>query len=121
MVERSRAALAGAVGTCAVAASVVARYDGALYKNLCNQFSWAAATYPKPEVTLNVCGGIKLMSVEEPAPGLVGFLSVVSMRVQPSPFSPQLPDCGEASVWYYTPMAVSTNPSAGNWDDMSKW
>ena len=28
VVERSRAALAGAVGTCAVAASVVARYDG---------------------------------------------------------------------------------------------
>ena len=31
------------------------------------------------------------MSVEEPEPGAVGFTSVVSMSVQPSPLKPQWP------------------------------
>ena len=49
-------------------------------------------TDPKPEVTLNACGGMRLMSVEEPEPGAVGFTSVVSMSVQPSPLKPHLPN-----------------------------
>ena len=36
-------------------------------------------------------GGIREISVLEPKPGLVGFISVVSTSVQPSPFSPQDP------------------------------
>ena len=50
-------------------------------------------TDPKPDVTLNECGGMRLMSVEEPEPGEVGFTSVVSMSVQPSPLKPQPPGC----------------------------
>ena len=42
-------------------------------------------------MTLNEWGGIRLMSEEEPEPGEVGFTSVVSMSVQPSPLKPQLP------------------------------
>ncbi len=42
-------------------------------------------------MTLNEWGEIRLMSDEEPEPGEVGFLSVVSMSVQPSPLKPQLP------------------------------
>ena len=34
---------------------------------------------------------MRLMSVEEPEPGEVGFTSVVSMSVQPSPLKPQWP------------------------------
>ena len=34
---------------------------------------------------------MRLMSDEEPEPGEVGFTSVVSMSVQPSPLKPQLP------------------------------
>ena len=48
-------------------------------------------TDPKPEVTLNACGGMRLMSVDEPEPGAVGFTSVVSMSVQPSPLKPHFP------------------------------
>lgn len=33
-------------------------------------------------------GGIKVMSVLEPDPGLVGLIRVVSIIVQPSPFAP---------------------------------
>ena len=36
-------------------------------------------------------GGINDMSVLDPLPGDVGFIKVVSMRVQPSPLNPQLP------------------------------
>ena len=36
---------------------------------------------------------MRLMSDEEPEPGEVGFTSVVSMSVQPSPLKPQLPRC----------------------------
>ena len=50
-----------------------------------------ASTYWKPEVTLNARGGMRLMSVEEPEPGAVGFTSVVSTSVQPSPLNPHLP------------------------------
>ena len=50
-------------------------------------------TDPKPDVMLNWCGGIRLMSDEEPAfPGAT-FSSVVSMSVPPSPLKPQLPAC----------------------------
>ena len=42
-------------------------------------------------MTLNARGGMRLMSVEEPEPGEVGFTSVVSMSVQPSPLKPQWP------------------------------
>ena len=52
-------------------------------------------TDPKPAVTLNTCGGIKLMSVEEPEPGTeLGFTSVVSTSVQPSPLKPHWPGVG---------------------------
>jgi hypothetical protein len=36
-------------------------------------------------------GGINEISVLDPLPGLVGFLKVVSMRVQPSPLNPHFP------------------------------
>ena len=36
-------------------------------------------------------GGMREISVLEPEPGVVGFLRVVSMSVQPSPLSPQPP------------------------------
>lgn len=36
-------------------------------------------------------GGIREMSVLDPAPGLGGFLKVVSIKVHPSPLSPQPP------------------------------
>ncbi len=55
-----------------------------------NKFDWG--TDPKPDVTLNACGGMRLMSVEEPEPGAVGFTRVVSTSVQPSPLKPHLPD-----------------------------
>ena len=46
-------------------------------------------------MTLNEWGGMRLMSEEEPEPGEVGFTSVVSMSVQPSPLKPQWPgSCG---------------------------
>ena len=41
---------------------------------------------------MNVCGGMRLMSVPEPPPGEVGFINVVSIKVQFSPFNPQLPN-----------------------------
>ena len=36
-------------------------------------------------------GGMRLMSVPEPEPGEVGFLNVVSTRVQFSPLNPHSP------------------------------
>lgn len=36
-------------------------------------------------------GGMREISVDDPAPGEGGLRSVVSMRVQPSPLAPQLP------------------------------
>ena len=51
-------------------------------------------TDPKPDVTLKWCGGMRLMSVEDPAfPGAT-FTSVVSMSVHSSPLKPQLPVVG---------------------------
>ena len=37
-------------------------------------------------------GEISDISVLDPLPGLVGFTSVVSTRVHPSPLAPQLPE-----------------------------
>ena len=65
-------------------------------------------TYWKPEATENArlaqgiskrdthgprgtYGGIKLMSVLDPLPGVVGLASVISITVQPSPLSPHSP------------------------------
>ena len=58
----------------------------------------------KPEVTLKVWGGMRLMSAEEPEPGVVGFCSVASTRVQLSPLSPQFPDItGHESSFRFKP------------------
>lgn len=40
---------------------------------------------------MNAYGGIREMSELDPLPGVVGFCSVVSTSVQPSPLNPQLP------------------------------
>lgn len=40
---------------------------------------------------MNAYGGIREISELEPLPGVVGFCSVVSTSVQPSPLNPQLP------------------------------
>ena len=88
--ESSGAVRISAVGSCAIAAIKIPREKGVYVRGLirCGQNE----THPNPEVTLKEWGGIKLMSVEEPEPGLVGFTRVVSTSVQPSPFKPQPPD-----------------------------
>ena len=48
-------------------------------------------TDSKPDATLKAWGGMRLMSETEPEPGEVGLTSVVSMSVQLSPLTPQLP------------------------------
>ena len=74
----------------------------------------ARGTNPKPEVTLNACGGMRLMSVEEPEPGAVGLTSVVSMSVQPSPLKPHFPNRTSAIAYFLLSLiAARTNLSAG--------
>lgn len=53
--------------------------------------TWAATRLIR--VVLSAYGGIREISVAEPAPGEVGFLRVVSTKVQSSPFAPQGPVC----------------------------
>ena len=48
-------------------------------------------TDSKPDGTLKACGGMRLISEKDPDPGTFGFTSVVSMSVQLSPLTPQLP------------------------------
>lgn len=48
----------------------------------------------------NTYGGMREISVDDPAPGEGGLRSVVSMRVQRSPLAPQLP--GKMVRWLRT-------------------
>jgi len=66
--------------------------------------------YPKPLVTENSWGGTSETSVAEPLPGLVGFTSVVSTRVQPSPLSPHPPVCKKAMAETRGPLEVKDPP-----------
>jgi len=70
----------------------------------------AAPKYPNPDVTENVCGGINEMSVLDPLPEVVGFTSVVSMRVQPSPLRRQEPVCRYAMADLKGPFATKSPP-----------
>ena len=53
-----------------------------------------ASTHLKPVVTLNSCGGIRLMSVKEPTLSGARFMSAVWRSVQ---FSPLKPHCSSSS------------------------
>ena len=73
--------------------------------------------YPNPVLALNEWGGFKSIKVQEPSPGLVGFLRVILTMVQFSPSKPQLPD-GQSKVIRWLENGVSrmdcTYPSVGS-------
>ena len=69
-------------------------------------------------MTLNEWGGMRLMSVEEPEPGEVGFTSVVSISVQPSPLSPQPPMRGYSKIAYACFPCLSASRKAERYESV---
>jgi len=87
--ERGGAVGIVAVGSSSVASIVVA--EARCDRELVAKSGIIVNKVPLINSRKETHGGMRVMSVLEPDPGLVGLTKVVSIIVQPSPLKPQLP------------------------------
>ena len=115
LMESGVAVLVGAVRPGTVAAVEVPVWEGKVEHSSAHLISWSMVNaYVKDVSTLYACGGIKLRSVDEPDPGVVGFVRVVSTKRQFSPLKRQGPESQIPFSISKKTLSVKTYRSASN-------